>query len=989
MPDYDLGTARGRIDLDASSLGRAQAALRTTGLGLIALGGAAVAGFAYAVKSAADFEKIISAVGAVTGATEKQMDQLREKALDLATGSIFSADQIATSFEDLGKAGITIPEILNGAAEAVVHLAHAAGDELPGGVAQGAEIIANAMKTFEVGADQAEHFADVLVAAAASSTTSVDDMATTFRYAGPIAHELGLSIDDLATVVALLGDRGIKGSTAGTSLRGVLLSLTPTSKKAASQMKELGLITKDGTNRFYDLQGNLKPIPEVMQILGDATKNLSQQQKVQAFNTIFQRRAMNAALIMADAGAAGFGRYADAIAKLDASTIAAKKLDNLHGDMTILKNTVDALIIRIGLPFQEMLRGWVQALTGVVTWLSKLDPQLVTNIVQIVAIAGAVVAAAGGMLLLFGAVLKLYRLWVEFKVAIGLVSAAMKLLTVSFLTNPVFLFVAAVAALIGILYLAYKRSDEFRARVDGALRALQPAFEAVVRFAKNFADGFMRLVSLVSSGKATLSGVAGIIDDMFGGTGKLEGPIKTVVGVLKTLASAAKDAFDYFADKILPVLWDFSITVGKAVGDAVMWFIKEGIPAIKRFASAVIGQLGKAVDWVSRNVLPIFTELGSLIAAVIDRIIRVVNFFWPAFKAAWAIALGVLRAAWAVIKTIVQSLIILWNNFGDNIVDAIKLAWNTVKTIVETALRIIKGIIQVVTGIISGDWSKVWEGIKNVLGAVWEGIKSAVGLAIEFIKLLISTGLDLIKSLWQIGWNALKDALGIVWELIKTLVGAAITALKDLIINGITLAKDTAVSIFNSLVDFVTGLPGKLMDAASGLWDWVTDGLDGLLDSVVSAFETAVNSVIDIMNIAIRAYDALPFVSADEINPVDLDGSNPRKGGVAEAASKGTKAGAEIVGRSKPSGKVGSGALYNPPSTKKWYETPAKSSTARASGASTAPRAQAKSNVTNVNYDMSGSKFGSSPDEVKGAVTDKSVLNKLTRAVNSGVGERV
>ncbi|MGH9908724.1 MAG: phage tail tape measure protein, partial [Pyrinomonadaceae bacterium] len=240
--DYDLGTARGRIEIDSAQLGRASQALTVVGQQMIGLGVLAGAGFVVAVKSAADFEHQMSAVAAVLqGETRPQFAALKELALDLGSTTVFSAGEIAGAMEALSKAGIPVEDMLNGAVEATVALAAAAGDELPGGVERAAEVIANAQKTFNASADELNHFANVLVGAAASSTLSVEDLATSFRYAGPIAAQLGLSIDDLNTVLAILGDRGIKGSTAGTSLRGVLLSLTPSSEKAANTMRDLGL----------------------------------------------------------------------------------------------------------------------------------------------------------------------------------------------------------------------------------------------------------------------------------------------------------------------------------------------------------------------------------------------------------------------------------------------------------------------------------------------------------------------------------------------------------------------------------------------------------------------------------------------------------------------------------------------------------------------------------------------------------------------------
>lgn len=854
MPDYDLGTARGKIELDASSLGRASAAFTGLGKVMIGVGALAVGAFAYAVKSAADFEKVMSAVGAVSNATAAEMEQLKEVALDLGSTTVYGANEIGRAMEQLAKAGLTIPEILNGATEATVTLAAAAGDELAGGIDSAAIVIANAMKTFGAGADEMDHFADVLVGAAASSTLSVDDIATSMTYAGPVAASLGLSIDDLSTALAILGDRGIRGSTAGTSLRGVFLGLATQTPKATKVLKELGIVTEDGTNRFFDMHGSLKPMPEIMQILGDATKDLSEQERIAAFNAIFQRRAMNSAMILAEQGAAGFDKYAAAIAKIDASDVAAKKLDNLSGDVTLLKNAFETLMIRVGLPFQEMLRGWVQGLNDFVRELNQVNPELLAQIALYAAVGGSILILVGSMLMAVGMVIKLYRNFIILMEAIKIVAAAVKLLTISFLTNPLFLFIAALVAVGVALYHAYHRSEEFRERVDAALRALEPAFNAVRGFIENFVEQFQNLIDVFREGDDVAQGVAEVIDNMFGNTGKLVGPIRAVVEAIQQLDDVARATFQYFADVILPVLWDFAIVVGQAVGDAVSWFVDEGIPAITDFARAIQEQLGMAIGWLNDNVAPIFTGLASLIAAAIDRIIRVVSFFGPIFKFVWDYAVAALRAAWSIINTIIQNILLVWGNFSDNIFRIITGAWERVKQTVESFLRIIQGVIQTFTGIISGDWSKAWGGIQEIFSGVWALMGDILQNAWFIIWNTLSAGLDLLISAWEVAWNTIVDLFGVAFRFLLDILEAGMKAFVGFIINNLKLAQSTFMNVWNAIyswfepkiaaiVAVVKGALDLVVQFFGGLWGRITGVLGDLAGKVLGFFTTAFNSM--------------------------------------------------------------------------------------------------------------------------------------------------
>lgn len=333
MGDYDLGTARGRIEIDASTLGRTSAAFSTLGKSMGIIGGIAIGAFAVAVGAAANFEQQLSRFQAVTGANEKQMEALRQKALQLGRDSAYGATEVVQAFVELGKAGATTEEILGGVGDAVVHLA--AAGEL--NMTKAAETMINAMRTFSLGADQAEHVADLLAGAANASTSEVDDLAESLRYAGPIAATAGISIDDLATTLAVFANVGIKGSQAGTVLRGMLAAIAAPSTSAEKAMRQLGLITLDGGNIFFDAAGKIKPMGDVFQILKDHLAGLTKEQQLAILKTIFQRRAMVGAARAAISGKEGFDAMREAMDRVTAKDVMEKKLDNLKGSFKILK----------------------------------------------------------------------------------------------------------------------------------------------------------------------------------------------------------------------------------------------------------------------------------------------------------------------------------------------------------------------------------------------------------------------------------------------------------------------------------------------------------------------------------------------------------------------------------------------------------------------------------------------------------------------------
>jgi TP901 family phage tail tape measure protein len=859
--DYDLGTARGRVIIDHAQLGAATQALRTFGLATAAVGIAAAAGFAMVVKSAADFEKQMDAVQAVSGASRAEMKLLTEQALDLSTKTVFSASEISGAMQALAKAGIPVQDMLDGATQATIHLAAAAGDELPGGVQRAAEIIANAQKTFNASAEDMEHFADVLVGAAASSTISVEDMANSFRYAGPIAHELGLSIDDLGAALAILGDRGIKGSTAGTSLRGVLISLSPTSEKAKNALRDLGLITEDGTNKFFDMNGALKPLPEVMQLLQDATSGLSEEQKIQAFNTIFQRRAMNSALILAELGAAGFDKYAQAIAGIDASDVAAAKLDNLSGDVKILMNSIDALIKRAGAPLQEFFRNIAQGLTGFVQRLNEVDPKILSLIVTIIGAVGVFLLLVGATALMASMFLRAYGVILNLFAGVKLLIGMFQLLSITLLTNPIFLIIAAIVLFAAAVWLAYQRSETFREAWNKLFEDLRPIFETVGRFIKNFVEGLGTLWEMFQEGELSVGSVARVIDDMFGGTGRLIGPIHGLVDVIIALKNAAITAFDYFADHVLPTMIEVGRAIVSGIGVAIGWLINTGIPGIQRFGSIVAGVAQDIFNWMSEHVFPVFADFATLVAAVAERVIQVWKKIWPVIEFLGKVVLGVVMFIAGLFDDFIQTAITLWNYFGDNLIDAITIAFNFVKGIVESVLQIIRGIIQIFIGIVTLDWNTFWTGLTNVVGGVWNYIVNGVTTALSILRLIIETAIDAIVAVWKIAWDLVSTILDSAWQLISNIINNVIGFIMGLImgffdwlifgsvwtdawnacvavLQGAWEAIKNAISAAIAILGgWIGALPGKILgwlgDLAGLLWSKGWDLISGFLNGIV------------------------------------------------------------------------------------------------------------------------------------------------------------
>jgi TP901 family phage tail tape measure protein len=352
---------------------------RTAGrVGLIA-----AAGLGVMALKAANFEQAISNVAAATHESEENMLALRNAAIDAGARTAFSATEAADAITELAKAGVATADILgkNGALSGALSLAAAGQIE----VADAAEFTATALTQFKLAGTEATHVADLLAAGAGKAQGEVADIALALGYAGVPAANLGVSIEETAGALALFAKNGIIGERAGTSLRGMLASLTSPSKIAAKTMSELGIDMFNAKGEFLGLAG-------VAAQLQGALGGLTSEERSLALGRIFGNEQLQAANVLYREGAAGVKTWERNVDDAGyAAETAAIKTDNLRGDLERLGGAIDTALIRGGEDGQGFLRGLTQGATSAVDAFNKLPSSFsgaITGMLAITAITG-------------------------------------------------------------------------------------------------------------------------------------------------------------------------------------------------------------------------------------------------------------------------------------------------------------------------------------------------------------------------------------------------------------------------------------------------------------------------------------------------------------------------------------------------------------------------------------------------------------------------
>ncbi|MGH9248110.1 MAG: phage tail tape measure protein [Acidimicrobiales bacterium] len=334
---------------------------------LASVGGVAFAGLGLAavtaVKRFNDFDVAMDGVAASTGATETELAQLGETALQAAADTKFGAVDAAQGIEALGKAGVATADIVGGGLKGALDLAAAGEVE----VADAAELAAGAMTQFNLAGRDVPHIADLMAAAAGKAQGGVDDMALALKQSGLVASQMGLSIEETTGTLAAFASNALIGSDAGTSFRTMLLRLANPSGEARDLMESLGI-------EAYNAQGGFIGMESLAGQLQLRLAGLTQEQRDAALATIFGSDAIRGANVLYQQGAEGIKAWEDNVNDAGfAAEQAAQRTDNLSGDLERLFGELDKLLIQGGEAGAGPARGIVQ---GAESWIATLNEEI-------------------------------------------------------------------------------------------------------------------------------------------------------------------------------------------------------------------------------------------------------------------------------------------------------------------------------------------------------------------------------------------------------------------------------------------------------------------------------------------------------------------------------------------------------------------------------------------------------------------------------------
>lgn len=431
------GFQRGMNEVGKSMSGAAVAFGSFKGVAMAALGAvaAAVGGIsttiAIGVRKAASFEQAMADIASVMGESVNAIGPLARLVEELGKSSQLKVtmEEAASAVEALVKNGLTMQEVLDGAAKAVVLLANASG----GSFELAADVATGAMQMFGKNAGDLKGVMDTIAGVLVKSKFGLEDFAHALAMGGGAAGAFGVSMEDFSTVMAATASKFASGSDAGTSFKVFLQRLVPQSEEAAEAMRKLGLYTgltageiKDidrdigdlrnrmlrldpsvagakeefaalqvmitklektkvlGQSAFFDANGNMRSMAEISERLKASFEGLTDAQKIEAATTIFGSDAMRTAISLAGISAKEFETLKRSIMGMNAEEMASTRMQTLAGMWETFTGNVSAGLVRIGQEFTPAARSIVQWLMdmqekympAIVDWFGRLGDWL-------------------------------------------------------------------------------------------------------------------------------------------------------------------------------------------------------------------------------------------------------------------------------------------------------------------------------------------------------------------------------------------------------------------------------------------------------------------------------------------------------------------------------------------------------------------------------------------------------------------------------------
>jgi TP901 family phage tail tape measure protein len=778
-----------------------------TGVGL-AIG----AGLAGAVKSAADFDTAIRKAGAIAGASASELTDMKNAALDLGATTSKSAKEVANAMTELAAKGFDANQTI-AAMPGIIKAAEASGEDL----ALVSDTITSALNAFRMEASEANKVADVMAMTANKSAAGIADMQYAFKYAAPAAAQLGISMEELAAATGIMANAGIKGETAGTTLRMAMLRLVKPPKQAQKALDKLGIAVTDQNGKFKSLQTLIGELKVGMEGMTEA-------QKMASIGAIFGAESMSGMMTLIGQGPEVLGEFTTALE--NSGGMAAKTAEQMKagigGALERLKGAVESLVISIGdqlVPYVIKLADFLAKVANKFNGLSDATKKF---LVVGAALASIFALFVGPMLIIIGFIPSIVAGFGAIATMFGLSSMA--------LLKLVGIIGGAIAAIVLIgsaLYIAYQEVEWFRNGVNAAWAWI---VETTKQVASAIKEAFATIVSATAAG--TKAFVAGIIPALqsfrdgavsaFEKVSAVVAPIiGGIVGKLTNFGNAAKEAFQKAFNL------DFSGVAEMAAKflPSLIGYLLGGIPRLIIIGVNIIKAIA---DGMGLTVPELMTKVVDSIVGIIDTFVANLPKF---LDAGVQMITGILDGILSQIPTLIGFITELVNTFATTITTVLpKLTTAGTQILTTLVLGIVAALPQLITAAI--------EIFTTLLNAIITALPLIINAGIEVLMALIGGIIQALPVIIEAGFTLITALIGGIISMLPQLIEVAlllIMSVVQMLIENLPAILDAGIQILMALIDGLIKILPMLIDTAIMLVFAIVSALIANLPAILNA----------------------------------------------------------------------------------------------------------------------------------------------------------
>lgn len=751
-------------------------------------------GLGFAMKTGMKFDQVMSTVRAATDATSEDFKKLREAALDWGAKTQFSAREVAGAMVAMGKAGFKTQQIL-GALPGVLDAAAASGESME----SVSSIMVNTLEGFGMAAKDAIVVADGLAYAANATTAYISDLGESMKYVAPVAKKFGASFHETNGALVALAKVGIKGSQAGTNLRGVMLSMQAPNKRVIKDMKEMNL-------SFRDAEGNMLPLADSFDVLQAQLDTMSKSEADAFLVRMFGRENITAAQTFLDIGSTGLKKFElqSRKSKGAAEAFAAILRDNLAGDMEQMSGAAETAAIKMSDDLTPAVRGLVNEVTKLIDAYNSLDAPTRKVVSQLIGATAAFLVVAGVVGVVGGTVVR----------GVGLMVKAF---------GPLFKGIGVAIGWYKKLSLAIQTFVAFSGGKMGALgRIFSAAFKPIMAIVRPLVGIFGWVARGIMVAVAAIAAALSV-------------PVWVVAAVVAAVVIAAVAIIKYW-DKIKSATqkaWSAVVNFIKAAGSKIVSGVSSMVNTVRgwwtKFKSLTIKDVAYAFGYILGYIIG---TLAKIVISIAKFVVQVAQKLASGARAAYNAFVNGIQALPGAISSMAQRAVAFISNMAQRI---------------GSALVALAGAVARHASNIASSFVAAVRALPGQAMAIFQRVTSSIGAALRAAPAKVRSALSKIPGIVRSIGSAVAGAAKSVGKAIIDGIVAGIKA-------GAGAIKDAAVGAAKGALDGAKNALG-IKSPSRVFRDVVGANIPaGIAEGIKKNAKGAVNQMAQLVN-AIRNVD--------------------------------------------------------------------------------------------------------------------------------------